>query len=123
MGTAPESAAKLRVGNWAVVRGNRSAIVAIAMSESVWTIPSVAVPSTVIRAPIKTRPIVAVIPRTSPDKHATDEPLRTVIALRCASVRIIGIVTVGAQRRRTDISGSDADPNPNRNSGVSRNRR
>ena len=122
-GTA-ESAANLRACNWAAIRGNGSAIVAVAgMGESVWTIPSAAIPSAVIRASIETRPIVAVIPGAGPDKNATDEPLRTVVALRCASVRIIGIVAVSAHRRRTDISGSDANSNPNCNPGVSGNRR
>ena len=117
--TAPESAAKLGVGDWATIGGNGSAIVAIArMSESVWTIPSAAIPSAVIRASIET-----VIPGAGPDKHATDEPLRPIVALRCASVRMVGIVAVGAHGRRTDISGSDANSNPNRNPSVSGNRR
>ena len=104
------------MGDCAVIGGNRSAVIAIA---GVGTIPSARIRD----GSIETTPIVAVIPGASPDKHATDEPLRTVVALRCASVRIIGMVAVGAHGRRTDISGSDANPNPNRNSGVSGNRR
>jgi len=123
-GATPESAANLRARYWAAIRGNGSAMVAIArMRESVCTIPSVAIPSAVIRAgSIEAGPIVAVVPRACPNEHTTDEPLRSVVALRCAGIGIVGIVTIRAHRGRTDISGANANADPNRHPRVSGNR-
>ena len=52
-------------------------------------------------APITRMTPIAVIPRTSADEHAANEPLRAVITVGGASIRVIRIVAVGADRRRT----------------------
>jgi hypothetical protein len=50
----------------------------------------------------------AVEPRACADEQATGEVARTVVPVRRTGVRVIPIVTVGADRSRTDISRTDA---------------
>ena len=45
-------------------------------------------------------------PRAGADKHATREPLRSVVAVRCAGVRIIAIIAVSTDRWRAKVSPS-----------------
>ncbi len=45
-----------------------------------------------------------VVPRADTDKHSANEPLRTVEAVRCAGIRIIGIVPVRTCRRPGSVS-------------------
>ena len=55
---------------------------------------------------------VAVIPRTGADEDAADKPFRPVVAIRCACIRRVGIVAVGAHRRRanrTNVSRANSD--------------
>jgi hypothetical protein len=53
-------------------------------------------------------------PRTGADENAANEPIRAIVAIRSAGVRIIGIVAVGAYGRRTDVNrGAHADADHN----------
>src|SRR5262249_43956731 len=61
-------------------------------------------PRTIERA----RAIVSVIPRASPDEDAIRKPLRTIVAIGRASVRIISIISVCAYRR-THVRRADAN--------------
>src|SRR2546429_8902841 len=49
---------------------------------------------------VKAAAVKPVEPRACADKHATREPLRSIIAVRRAGVRVIVIVAVGANRWR-----------------------
>jgi len=54
-------------------------------------------PFIVARAPIAA-PVKPVVPRPGTDKHATDEPLRSVVAVRRAGVWVVAIIAVSANR-------------------------
>jgi uncharacterized protein with von Willebrand factor type A (vWA) domain len=49
-------------------------------------------------------------PRASADEQAAGEIARTVVAVRRAGVWVITVVTVSADRSRTDITRTDANP-------------
>ena len=55
-------------------------------------------------APITEWPSVSVKPGTGADEHATREPLRSVIPVRCAGVRGIIVIAPAADRCRTHIT-------------------
>lgn len=66
----------------------------------------------------------SVKPRASADKDATGKPIRAVVAVRRARVRIVSIVTVLADGSFTDIAGiARPDSNADRNSLCTRERR
>src|SRR5437016_14482879 len=54
---------------------------------------------------VKAAAVKPVKPRACADKHATREPLRSIIAVRRAGVRVIVIVAVGANRWRAVVGG------------------
>src|SRR5438876_1018625 len=54
---------------------------------------------------VKAAAVKPVEPRACADKHATREPLRSIIAVRRAGVRVIVIVAVGANRWRAVVGG------------------
>jgi hypothetical protein len=60
-------------------------------------------------APTTSAP-TAVEPRASADEQAAGEIARTVVAVRRAGVWVITVVTVSADRSRTDITRTDAHP-------------
>jgi hypothetical protein len=62
------------------------------------TVPTVA--ATITRASVD----AAVEPRASTDEQATGEVARTVVTIRCAGVRVIPIVAVGADRSWADVA-------------------
>lgn len=64
-------------------------------------------------------PEVEVVPGTGANEDATYEPLRTPVAVRRASKRIIWIVSVIAHRRRIVIAVIRADLDPNGNLRIS----
>jgi hypothetical protein len=51
--------------------------------------------------PITATTPVAVIPRAGADKDAADEPARTVVAVRCASIRVVRVIAPAAHRSWT----------------------
>jgi hypothetical protein len=70
---------------------------------------------------------VTVVPGAGADKEATDKPAGAVVAIGCASVGIVRIVTPGAGRSRVSItvisvSVSVTNPDTHTNLGVSRSR-
>ena len=78
------------------------------------TAPAVSIPAPAIATgpAVKTpMPVRPVIPRPRADKHAADEPIGTVIAVRRASVRIIAVVSVGAYWRRPNVSRANSYAN------------
>jgi len=62
-------------------------------------------PFKVTRA-VKAAPVRPVEPRAGTDKHATDEPLRSVVAVRRAGVRVVAIIAVRANRCRAVVGRS-----------------
>jgi hypothetical protein len=64
--------------------------------------------ATVEPAPESTSAESAVEPRASTDEDATGEVARTVITVRSAGIRVIPIVSVGADRSWADIARTDA---------------
>jgi hypothetical protein len=66
--------------------------------------------------PVETTSVEAVVPRASTDKDSTNEPSRTVIAVRRARIGIVAVVTVCTCWRGSDVSWADCDAN--RNPGV-----
>jgi hypothetical protein len=72
----------------------------------------VAMPATTVEAtavPAGMTPI-PVIPGPHADEYAVHEPLRTVIAIRRTGVRVIVIISIGANWRRAIIAGPNAHP-------------
>ena len=51
----------------------------------------------------KAAPVKPVVPGTGTDKHATNEPLRSVVAVRRAGIRVVAIIAVRANRCRAVI--------------------
>jgi hypothetical protein len=54
---------------------------------------------------------IRVIPRPDADEDAVHEPLRAVVAIGRAGVRIIVIISIGTNRGWTDISRANSDAN------------
>ena len=71
--------------------------------------------ATLIPAPAPTRTSVeaAVEPRARADEDSTGEVARTIVSVRRAVIRVIPIVSVGADRSRADVPRTDADANGN----------
>ena len=71
-------------------------------------------------APVAGTAIIGVIPGTCANKHATNEPTRTVVAIRSAGVRVVTVIAIGTDGRRAisigrtvAIAGSDTHANTN----------
>jgi hypothetical protein len=52
-------------------------------------------------------------PRTGANEHATHKVIRTVVAVRSASVRVIAVITVGADRRGSYVTRAHSNSNCN----------
>jgi len=76
------------------------------------TIVAVSVITSVVARPIAA--IVGVVPGTCSDENAADEVVRAVIAVWRAGIWVIGVVAVGAHRRRTQIVVTRAYPHTHR---------
>src|ERR1019366_4003197 len=50
-------------------------------------------------------------PRAGADKHSAIEPLRTVVAVGCAVIGIVSVVSVLTRRRPVVVAGADSDAN------------
>jgi hypothetical protein len=76
---------------------------------------AVAVTAITVPGPtVITMPPVAVIPRTRADKDAVRKPARTVIAVRSAGIWVIRVVTIGANRSRTNTGNHGTHANTHR---------
>ena len=73
-------------------------VTAVAVVTAAAVVAMAVIPATVEAVAI----VAAVEPRASADEDAADEVVRPVIAIRGAGVRIIAVVTVGANRRWAD---------------------
>ena len=80
------------------------------------------VAASIIAATVETAAVVAVIPRTSADEDSAGEVVRSVVAVGRAGVRIVAVVTVGADRRWANgaVNGAYADANANLGVGAAR---
>jgi hypothetical protein len=65
--------------------------------------------TTVEPAPKTTSAEAAAEPRAGTDEETTGEPARTVVSIRCAGIRVIPVVSIGADRSRADVTRTDAD--------------
>jgi hypothetical protein len=95
-----------------VEAANRTACVAAptvkAASADESTAVAIAAP-TVAPAPATVAPTASpAIPWAGTDKHSACEPIRPVIAVRRASVRIVPVVAVGAYRCCSDVAWTDS---------------
>src|SRR6267154_1155796 len=109
MSAAAGSTASVAVGAFTpmttMVATTTEAVVAIA--------PSVATPASIVA--VSATAIVAAVPRAGANKDTADKVIRTVEAIRCASVGVVVVVTVRANGSCADVavarSDSDADGN------------
>src|SRR6266481_5961592 len=66
---------------------------------------TIAAASVTISAAVIATPVISVIPGTGADERAADEPIRSVETIRRASVGVVIVVSVGANRSGLVISG------------------
>ena len=97
-----------------VVEATASAKAASAIIETMPPVES----ATVVTASIVTVTVVAMEPGSGADKDATHKVVWTVVAVRRTRIWVIPIVTVGANRSRSYISGTDSNANGNLSMGV-----
>src|SRR5712664_1235840 len=76
----------------------------------------IATPTSVIA--ISTAAVVAVVPRAGADKDAADKVVWTVVAIRRTRIWVIPIVTVGANRSGSYISGTNSNASGDLSVGV-----
>ena len=72
---------------------------------------------------VETAAVESMEPRASPDEDSVEEPIRAVVAVRRASVWVIIIVSIRANRGRANISVPWANSNADKNSLCVRERR
>jgi hypothetical protein len=90
----------------------------VAISGSI-TIAGATIPATsVITVAIVAASPVTVVPRAGTDKQAAYEPVWAVITIRCASIRIIPVIAVGAGGSRTNAPVNRTDTNAHGNLGM-----
>ena len=80
-----------------------------ATSESTAVKATTSESATVEPAPKTTSAEPTAEPRAGTDEETTGEPARTVVSVRCAGIRVIPVVSVGADRSRADIARTDAN--------------
>jgi hypothetical protein len=78
-----------------------SAVVAASVAVAATVAPAGATIVAASPTPTAASPI-SVIPRAGADEYAASEPVRTVVAIRRASVRVISVVAVRANRSRAN---------------------
>jgi len=77
------------------------------------SVPTVMIPTANVRPAIPEPGRMApVIPRSRTNEHSTYEILRSVIPVRCASIGIIGVISVGTNRRPSNVTRPDSDSDP-----------
>jgi len=112
----------MKSGATAMVSAAVKVIVHIAMHRAAVHGPAMSVPwpinrmriirtTVVARADISAVP-VRVIPRTHTNEHAVHEVIRSPVTIRRARIRIIGVVTIGADRLNSDGHWADSNPDP-----------
>jgi hypothetical protein len=99
--TSGRSATKLPDGVPAAKRGATSEIThkrAAVKPRATPEVPNKGSVSKTADEPVSKTPVEAAEPRAGTDKNTTDEELGTVVAIRCAGIRIIPVVAVRAYR-------------------------
>ena len=107
--SAVESTASMKAASTVEVAAVIAAIESTSISAAaVVAISATVITATVVAAPVAVRTIavVAVIPGTSADEDTADEPIRSVISVGRAGVRIVVVVAVGADGSRPVIHGT-----------------
>lgn len=95
---AADASTKRRAGT-----ASKTAIISAVAGASV-------IAAAVVRAAIVAAPVVAVEPRSGADKDAVHKPIRAVVAIGSASIRVVIVVAVSAGGGRTVVHRtSDAD--------------
>jgi hypothetical protein len=84
-----------------------------ATSESTAVKATTSEAATVEPAPKTTSAEATAEPRAGTDEETTGEPARTVVSIRCAGIRVIPVVSIGADRSRADVTRTDADTDCN----------
>jgi hypothetical protein len=78
------------------------------------------VATSIIATTIVTGAVESVEPGPGADKDATNEPLRTIVAIRSASIGVISVVAIIANRRNiASVPGANSDPHYNLRMGRS----
>jgi hypothetical protein len=85
------------------------ASVAVSITTAIVTIPG---------TPIKAAPVIAVIPGTCSDEHAVREVARPVKPIRGARIRIISVISIGADRSHANAHRTYSDSNADAHLGV-----
>jgi hypothetical protein len=67
---------------------------------------------------VKSVPIISVIPRAGTDERAAYKPARPIVTVRRASVRIIAVVSICANRRWAYGGGNRTNSNAHGNLGM-----
>jgi hypothetical protein len=80
---------------------------------------AVSMPIPVAWTAIKSVPVIAVIPRAGADERAAYEPARPIVTVRRASIRIITVVSIRANRRWAYDCGNGTNSNTHGNLSVS----
>jgi hypothetical protein len=94
------------------------AVAVVAVATPIEAIIAIAPGESAAGIAVATSAIVAVIPRAGADEDATHKVVRTVEAIRCAFVRIIVIVTVGANGSHADVARANSNAHRNLSLGV-----
>jgi hypothetical protein len=92
-----------------------TAVITVPMPVAIAGMIAVAVP----RMPIKAMAIIAVVPRARANEDAVHEPVRPVIPIRSAGVRIVAIISIRTNRRRPHTRDYWSNANAHRNLSVS----
>src|SRR5277367_1202532 len=80
-----------------------------AVSDIAVPVPAVTTAPAVSAAVSRTSVAATVEPRASTDEDATGEVARTVVTIGRAGIRVIPIVSLGADRSRANVARTDAD--------------
>ena len=112
--TAVESAAIATVETFmateTAIAATKTFMAVVAAASIVTTVTVVA--ATIIATTVEAAAVVPVIPGAGADEDAANEVVRAIVAVGCAGVRIVAVVTVGADRgSAVDRAHSDGKAN------------
>lgn len=88
------------------------AIATMTVIAAVTIVATAIVSAAIIATTVEAATVVAVVPGAGADEDSADEVVRSVVAVWCAGVRIVAVVTVGADRRWSD-DGAYSNSNAN----------
>jgi hypothetical protein len=76
----------------------------VVKSAATITITTTVIAPAIVTTAIETPAVESMEPRASPDEDSVEEPIRAVVTVRRASVWVIIIVAIGADRCRANVS-------------------